>query len=305
MPPLAAPAPVGSGPAGSKLAWAGVYRLEIPGGHKAVRAAGSGARIWFIDQLMTLATIDTETGVVSIVARLPSNWTVGDLLVSDHLVVAIDPALGRIAMYDRMLERFDVFDFAFAQSARSFAIAPDDRLWMAAPQGGTLLALDLRARRAEAVDTGSAGISAVAVDSGGRVSYADAVRKVLGTYDGGSHRLTEVPINRVGRITALATDAAGSRWAGTDAGELIVQRADGSSTIAYAPGPVRTLAVDPAGVTWFQSGGAAGVAFGMTTQVAQSQIGPSSISGLGFDRRSGVWAADARDGVFYIVKSSR
>ena len=42
--------------------------------------AGSGARIWFVDQMMALASIDTATAVVSVAAQLPTNWTGGDLL---------------------------------------------------------------------------------------------------------------------------------------------------------------------------------------------------------------------------------
>ena len=293
----------GSLPPGAQLAWTGVYRLAVPGDHRPLRVAGSGARIWFVDQTMALASIDTATAAVSVAARLPANWSVGDLLVSDRLVVAIDPVRGRVAVYDRTLDRFEVFDVAFAQSARSFALAPDDRLWMAAPQGGTLIALDVRTKRAQAVETGATGISAISVDSGGRVSYADAVRKVLGTYDGVSHRLTEVPVARVGRVTRLLTDAAGSRWAGTDAGELIVQRANGSSNVVFAPGPIQALAVDSAGATWFGSVTTAGVAFGPATDVATARLGPVTLTGLAFDSRGSAWAADSRDGVFYIVKS--
>jgi len=298
-------ASLGSVPPGAQLAWTGVYRLEVPGNRRPLRVAGSGARIWFVDQMMGLASIDTATAAVSVAARLPTNWTGGDLLVGDRLVVAIDSVRGRVAVYDKTLDRFDVFDFAFAQSARSFALAPDDRLWMAAPQGGTLIALDVRTKRAQAVDTGATGISAISVDSGGRVSYADAVRKVLGTYDGVSHRLSEIPIARVGRVTSLLTDGAGSRWAGTDAGELIVQRADGNSNVVFAPGPIQVLELDRSGVVWFTSLTAAGVAFGPATDLARAQLGPGTLTGLAFDSRGSAWAADPRGGQFYIVKSAR
>lgn len=301
-PPVAS---LGSVPPGAQLAWTGLYRLEVPGNHRPLWVAGSGARIWFVDQTMALARIDTATAVVSVAAQLPTNWTSGDLLVGDRLVVAIDPARGRVAVYDKTLDRFDVFDFAFAQSARSFALAPDDRLWMAAPQGGTLIALDVRAKRAQAVPTGATGISSISVDTGGRVSYADAVRKVLGTYDDVTHRLSEIPVARVGRVTSLLTDAAGSRWAGTDAGELIVQRADGSSNVVFAPGPIQVLAVDGAGAAWFASATAAGVAFGPATDVATAQLGPVTLTGLAFDSQGSAWAADSRDGIFYIVKAAR
>ena len=298
-------ASLGSVPPGAQLAWTGLYRLEVPGNRRPLRVAGSGAHIWFVDQMLGLASIDTATAVVSVAARLPTNWTVGDLLVGDRLVVAIDPVRGRVAVYDKTLDRFDVFDFAFVQSARSFALAPDDRLWMAAPQGGTLVALDVRAKRAQVVDTGATGISSISVDSGGRVSYADAVRKVLGTYDGVTHQLSEIPVARVGRVTSLLTDAAGSRWAGTDAGELIVQRADGNSNVVFAPGPISVLAVDGAGAAWFASSTAAGIAFGPGTDLARVQLGPGTLTGLAFDSRGSAWAADSRDGVFYIVKSVR
>jgi anti-sigma factor RsiW len=298
-------ASLGSVPPGAQLAWTGLYRLEVPGNHRPLRVAGSGARIWFVDQTMALASIDTATAAVSVAARLPTNWTVGDLLVGDRLVVAIDPLHGRVAVYDKTLERFDLFDFTFAQSARSFALGPDDWLWMAAPQGGTLIALDVRAKRAQAVDTGATGISSISVDSGGRVSYADAVRKVLGTYDEVSHRLSEVPLARVGRVTSLLTDGAGSRWAGTDAGELIVQRADGNSNVVFAPGPIQVLELDGAGVLWFASATAAGVAFGPAADLARAQLGPGTLTGLAFDSQGSAWAADSRDGVFYIVKAAR
>jgi hypothetical protein len=101
------------------------------------------------------------------------------------------------------------------------------------------------------------------------------------------------------------TDGAGSRWAGTDAGELIVQRADGNSNVVFAPGAIQVLELDGSGVVWFTSLTAAGVAFGPAADLARAQLGPGTLTGLAFDSRGSAWAADPGGGQFYIVKSAR
>jgi len=91
-----------------------------------------------------------------------------------------------------------------------------------------------------------------------------------------------------GRVEALAVDPAGARlWAGTDAGELWVLSADGSSEprrLSTLDGPVKQLHVSPRG-TRVAAGTEAGVVEVWGADAAlvwREALGPGPVSGLSF-----------------------
>ena len=300
---LPSPSPIPtaiSGPARfAALAWSGTYRLSLPDGRKPVQIAGAGARLWFTDQFKGFGSVDTQTGKVSISGQLPADWNYGPIIADQRLVVALDQSHGRVAVYDTAFERFDVLSLAFVSSARAFALAPDERLWTGGP-GGTLLAVDLSTKRLSSVDVGATAINALWVDSGGRVWYADDARKMLGSYDPATHKLSERLLPRTGNVISLVTDGAGTLWVATDAGEAIPIRPTGDGATLRIAGLLR-LTVDSGGRAWYFASVDAGSALAPLTDLAGLQVAPAGLSGPAFDSAGSAWLADARGGVFYIV----
>ena len=296
----ASPTPVASGPARfAAVAWTGTYRLELANGRKPVQIAGSGSRVWFVDQYKALGSVETGTGKVAINGQLPADWNYGQLLVDGRLVVAVDQTHGRLAVYDTTVGRLDVLSLAFVASARAFALAPDERLWTGGP-GGTLVAVDLSTKRLESVDVGVVAVDGLWVDSGGRVWYADDARKMLGSYDPATHHLYESPLPRAGNIVSLVTDYAGTLWMATDAGEAIPVRPAGIGTTLRIAGLLR-VTVDASGRAWYFAATGAGSTFAPLSDLAGLKIAPANLAGPAFDSVGSVWLADAAGAAFYIV----
>ncbi|MGH2499865.1 MAG: hypothetical protein ACRDF0_07235, partial [Candidatus Limnocylindria bacterium] len=160
----------------------GVYRLELRQGMQPVLVAGSGARLWFVDQTGRINTIDTSNGEPFTVAALPRGARISALLAGDEFVFALDPDASTVYVVglDGDLRSVSVNLLGHGAPA---TVASDGRLWFAAPEAGEgiLFSLDPRTHYIEGVEVGRA--TALSSDADGRIWFANESRGVVGSYD--------------------------------------------------------------------------------------------------------------------------
>src|SRR5206468_8396644 len=100
------------------------------------------------------------------------------------------------------------------------AVGLDDTLWIGLRDASYLLAFDPRTHSMDSFDLGGARVSALAVDTQGRVVYSDDLHATVGTLDPNTHRLREDLLARRGSTTSLIVDSSGTMWLGTTTGCL-------------------------------------------------------------------------------------
>jgi len=227
-PPAGASAPVAVAPSALppavRLGTSGMYHLALGENRQPTLVAGSGQRLWFIDQAKRLATIDTATGAVTDVAQLPLDATVTRLLVGASHVYVIDQGKGRISTVTIKSANLETIAFPVARSAKSFEIGVDDRHWRAGGESTNVLSLDLGTKAVTAISFPTSAITALYVDSAASVWYADDATGGIGYYDQAKRAIVSATVPAHASVTALGMDREGTLWAGTASGQLLAVR---------------------------------------------------------------------------------
>jgi streptogramin lyase len=185
------------------------------------------------------------------------------------------------------------------------AVGLDDRLWLALRDASYLLAWNPRTFKADGYDLGdNARVSALTIDTAGRVIYADDARSRVGFLDPTTSRknLVELIFPRRGATTALIVDRTGTLWVGTSTGDLYSVRGGAPKLVLNVRTPVSSLSLDPDGRAWFLAQILDGIpGFGYApadgSDAVRSLPGPAV--GLAFSEGGLVFSADPR-GAFYI-----
>ena len=157
-------------------------------------------------------------------------------------------------------------------------------------------------------DLNDVRISALTIDGGGRIYYADDGRGTVGTFDPKTSRLNEVPFTRAGKTTALLVDSTSTLWVGTSAGEIYSVRGGRAKLTVSLQRPVTAFAPDQGGRAWYLAqlpSGLAGFAYGP----ADNTRGPRSVSGpalsLNFNAIGRAFLADPRGGFYMSIEGGR
>jgi hypothetical protein len=303
--PAAPAAAVAAGPSGmppaAQLSANGMYRLALGANRQPALIAGSGQRLWFIDQARRLATVDTKSGVVSDVAQLPVDGTFTRVLLGATHVYAIDQGKGRIAVVAIASGSLESIGFPFVNTAKGFAIGPDDKIWMGGGDSANVLSLDPITKAVTAINFRTSGISALFVDSAARVWYADDATGGIGYYDQTKQSITSVATPSHGSVTALAMDRDGTLWAGTSTGQILSVRQGASAAAGGAGGPVRELVRDASGAVWSYAQAPGTVIYRPLTTNGGARIAASDAPSLALDGLGRVWLADPAGAGFYIA----
>jgi streptogramin lyase len=264
--------------------------------------AANGSRIWFVDQAMRVGTFDMNTGEVKTIAKLRSDAHVGFWVAGRSFVFGVDPD-GQVHVVNTVTESVDSYPTNVLSPVSAVAVGADDRLWIALRDASYLLAFDPRTHGMDSFDLGDRRVSALAVDSLGRVVYADDIHSLVGTLDLTTGRLAELDFTRRGITTALVVDGSGTVWLGTSTGDVYSFKGARRGFAVNVRTPVSSLSLDPSGRAWFLApipNGIPGFAFGPTdgSQAVRSIGGPAV--GLAFSEADRAFSADPR-GAFYVA----
>ncbi len=301
-PSVVLPAVLFALPPAAQLTGSGMYRLALGDNRQPTVIAGSGQRLWFVDQSRRLATIDTKSGLVVDVAQLPLDGTFTRVLLGRAYVYAIDQGLGRITILDIRTGIVETIAFSFVNTARGLSVGTDDRLWVAGGQSSNLLALDPVTKRVVAVDIRSSSISALFVDSAARVWFADDASGTVGYYDQTQRTVVAIETPNHSSVTALSMDRDGTLWAGTNSGQLLSWRSGVFSRTLAAGGSVTDLVRDDSGAVWSYVSVAAGaLVYRPLTAAGGPRIAPIPASAMAFDAVGRAWLADPAGAGFYIA----
>jgi streptogramin lyase len=265
--------------------------------------AATGSRVWFIDDASRVGTFDMNTGEVKTIAKLRSDAHVGFWVAGRSVVFGVDPANGQVHVVNTVTESVESYATSVLSPVSAVAVGLDDRLWLALRDASYLLVFDPRTRGMDSFDLGDARVSALAIDTVGRVVYADDEHGRVGIFDLTRSRLSEVPLVRHGSTTALVVDRAGTLWLGTSTGDLYSVRGATAKLALNVRTPVSSLSLDSQGRAWFLApipNGIPGFAFGSAdgSQPVRSIPGPAV--GLAFSHADRAFSADPR-GAFYIA----
>ena len=281
----------------------GIYSASLPSGIQPFLMTANGSRIWFVDMTNRVGTFDMNTGAVKTIAKLRSDAHVAFWVAGRNYVFGVDTATGQVHMVNTVDERVESFATSVLSPVSAVAVGLDDRLWLGLRDASYLLVFDPKTRGMDSVDLGEARVSALTIDTVGRVVYADDIHGRVGIFDQAKLRLTEVPLARRGSTTALVVDRSGTLWLGTSAGDLYSVRGATAMLAVNVRTPVTTLSLDREGRAWYLAPIPNGIpGFGYAPadggQAVRSVPGPAV--GLAFGDSGRAFSADPR-GAFYIV----
>ena len=283
---------------------AGLYSVSLPSALKPHLMAANGSRIWFVDQSSHVNTFDMYTGEVKTIAKLRSDAHVGFWVAGRSFVFGVDSTSGQVHVVNTVTESVDSYPTNVLSPVSAVAVGADDRLWIALRDASYLFVFDPRTHGMDSFDLGGeARVSALAVDSAGRVLYADDVHARVGTLDLTTMRVSEVIFSRRGSTTALIVDGGGTLWLGTSTGDLYSVKGGSARQVINVRMPVTSFALDQTGRAWFLAPIPNGIpGFGFATadgsQAVRSIPGPAV--GLAFSQSGRAFSADPR-GAFYIA----
>jgi anti-sigma factor RsiW/streptogramin lyase len=279
----------------------GVYTMSLPADVRPHLMAASGGRVWFVDGASNVSTFDMSTGEVRRIAKLRSDAHVGFWVAGRSYVFGVDPASGQVHVVNTQQERVDSYPTHVLSPVSAVAVGLDDRLWLALRGTSYLFAFDPRTHGMDSFDLAGARVSALAVDSLGRIVYADDDRGLIGTLNPATSHVSEVALARRGATTALIVDGSGTLWLGTNTGDVYAAGA-GSVRLAFnVRTPVTSLSLDQSGRVWFLAPIPNGIpGFGYApvdgSQAARSIPGPAS--GLAFSASGEAFSVDPRGAVW-------
>jgi anti-sigma factor RsiW len=281
----------------------GVYTAQLPSGLQPFLMATTGSRVWFVDFANRVGTFDMNTGETKTIAKLRADAHVGYWVAGRSFVFGVDTATGQVHMVDIANERVESFATSVLSPVSAVAIGLDDRLWLALRDASYLLVYDPKTRGMDSVDLGDARVTALAIDTVGRVVYADDVHGRVGVFDQARSRLSEVPLARRGSTTAMVVDRSGTLWLGTSAGDLYWVRGATAKLAINVRTPVTTLALDRDGQAWYLApipNGIPGFAYAPADGSKAVRSVPGPAVGLAFSDAGRAISADPR-GAFYVA----
>jgi streptogramin lyase len=289
----------------AQLISAGLYTILVSLDVGPHLMATSAQRIWFLDLASNVNVFDMTTGESRKIAKLRSDARVGFWVAGRSFVFGIDPANGQVHVVDISQERVASYATNVLSPVAAVAVGHDDRLWLALRDASYLLVFDPKTRGMDAFDLGDTRVSALAIDTVGRVVYSDDVHARIGIVDLVRSHVTEVPLPRGGTTTALIVDRAGTLWLGTSSGDLYSVRGVIAKLALSLRTPVSSLWLDNEGRAWFLAptpNGNPGPGFSYAPadggQAARSLPGPAV--GLAFSQDGKTFSGDPR-GAFYVA----
>jgi ligand-binding sensor domain-containing protein len=288
-------------PSAARLVSTGTYRLDLTGNRRPTLVAGAGRELWFVDEAKRLATIDTVTGKVTDAVQLPLDGTFTRLLVGTRHVLAIDTGRGRIVTFTIAPARLDAVGFPFVNVAKGFALGEDDTLWMAGGESGMAIAIEPGTNNVTAVDLKTSSVTALFVDTAGRVWFADDGSGGIGYYQRSAKAIVSVPGPTHSSVTALSMDRDGTLWVGTASGEVLTVRLGILSAVGSAGGSVAGLVRDASGRVWSYANAAGAIAYRQLPPSTGAHLAALAASSLAFDGLGRAWFTDPGAGVFYIA----
>ncbi|MDQ2914080.1 MAG: zf-HC2 domain-containing protein, partial [Chloroflexota bacterium] len=207
--------------AGARVLSAGVYNLALPNGIQPQFVAGSGSRLWLLDQSDNVSSFDMNTGDLFNVGPLHKGAKVSYWVAGGSYIFGVDEASGEVNVVNTASGRVEGrFATNVLSPVSAVAVGIDGRLWIGLRNASYLFVFDPRTQLMNSIDLAGARISALTIDGQGRIYYADDARGTVGTFDPRTSRVNEVPFARRGATTALLVDSTSTLWVGTSTGEI-------------------------------------------------------------------------------------
>jgi ligand-binding sensor domain-containing protein len=233
--------------------------------------------------------------------RLPADAQISQWKAGRAYAYGLDANAGLLYVINVRDERVDVHEMPLLKPVISAAVGLDDRLWLAVRGAPYLLAYDPLKGALSSFDLGAARVSLLAIDSLGRIIYADDSRSTAGVFDPKAQVLNEVRLPAHAPTTGLVVDSSSTLWVGTTAGEIFNVRGGRAALVVALQVPVAGLSLDQTGHVWYLAPlpkGASGFGFAALDEgVAGSQVNGPVVS-LDFSALGHAWLADPRGGFF-------
>jgi hypothetical protein len=303
--PVAVASPASGLLDGAKAIAPGLYTTSLPSDVRPHLMAASGSRVWFIDYASNVNVFDMGTGESRKIAKLRADAHVAFWVAGRSFVFGVDADNGQVHVVNATTERVNSYALNVLSPVSAVAVGLDDRLWLALRDASYLMAWNPRTFGTDGFDIGDSRVTALAVDTVGRVVYADDVRGTVGVLDAATTpaRLTVSSMPRRGATTAAIVDRSGTLWLGTSTGDIYSVRGVTSKLELNVRMPVSFLALDPTGRAWFLApipNGIPGFGYGSAdgSQAVRSIPGPAV--GLAFSGAGRTFSADPR-GAFYVA----
>src|SRR5207245_1781524 len=197
----------------------GVCTLSLPNGIEPQFVAANGSRLWLLDQSNNVSSFDMNTGDLFDIGPLRQGAKVSYWVAGGSFVYGVDATTGEINVVDTAKRRIEGgFATNVLSPVSAVAVGVDGRLWVGLRNASYLFVFDPITHRMDSLDLAGTRVSALTVDSQGRLFYADDARGTVGTFDPRTLRLNEVPFARDGTTTALLVDSTSTLWIGTSTG---------------------------------------------------------------------------------------
>jgi hypothetical protein len=287
---------------------ANLYTLPLPKKIQPRLVTAAGSRLWILDQSNGVHSFDTGTGELYGYGSIKGGARVGFWAASQSFVFGVDATNGEVSVVDVARQRIDAYATNMLSQVSAVAVGGDSRLWIGLRDAPYLLVFDATTRLMRSIDLGGARISALTVDSSGRVLYADDFRGTVGVIDATTSHLNEVGFAKSGTTTALLVDSTSTLWLGTSAGEIYAVRGGAALLAVSVQRPVTSFAVDRTGRAWYLSplpSGFTGYIYAPAdgSQAARSVSGPA-IS-LSFNAVGRALLADPRGAIYMSTEGAQ
>jgi streptogramin lyase len=285
---------------------ANLYSLPLPSGVTPQFVTTSGSRMWILDQSNGVHSFDSGTGDLFGYGKLRGGAHVEFWVASPSYVYGVDATNGEVNLVDVGRQRIDAYATNVLSPVSAVAVGQDGRLWIGLRDAPYVLVFDPTTRLMRSIDLGPARISALTVDSVGRVLYADDFRGTVGVIDQTTKLLNEVGFAKRGTTTALLVDSNSTLWLGTSAGEVYSVRGGTARLAVSLQRPVTSFSVDRAGRTWYLAPLPSGFGYIYAptdgSQAARSVPGPAL--SLTFNAQGRALLADPRGGIYMSTEGS-
>jgi len=265
--------------------------------------AANGSRLWMLDQSNNVSSFDMNTGDIYDIGSLAAGAQVSYWVSGGSYVYGIDARTGEVSVVNTARERVQGrYATNVLSPVSAVAVGIDGRLWIAMRSAPYLFVFDPMTQLMNGFDLAGTRISALTIDSAGRLYYADDARGTVGTFDPRTSRLNEVPFARNGTTTALLVDSTSTLWVGTSAGEIWSVRGGRATLTVTLQRPVSEFAPDQTGKAWYLASLPSGLN-GFAYASADGKQAPRSVAGpivsLNFSPIGRAFLADPR-GFFYM-----
>jgi anti-sigma factor RsiW/streptogramin lyase len=285
-----------------------LYSLPLPRGIQPQFVTTTGSRLWILDQSNSVHSFDTATGDLYGYGKLRGGARIGFWVSSSSFVFGVDAKNGEVNVVDIARQRVDAYATNVLSPVSAVAVGLDSKLWIGLRDAPYLLVFDPTTRLMRSIDLVGARISALTVDSLGRVLYADDFRGTVGVIDATASHLNEVGFAKRGTTTALLVDSNSTLWLGTSAGEVYSVRGGTALLITGVQRPVTSFALDRTGRAWYLAplpSGFTGYLYAPVdgSQAARSVPGP--VISLSFNALGRALLADPRGGIYMSTEGAQ